>query len=176
MRADIAPATAAPRRFADGAVITRLGEHVASPAVVERGIARASVLAEDGREAVVALLGPGEVFDECALLAPATSLVEVRAVGATAIRRVDARASPLEVALARRLRAATDLLEEVMLHDVRSRLVRRLGDVAARRGVGPLPLTQEELGRMVGASRETVNRALRALAADGAIDGRWSRG
>ena len=170
MRVEDAPAAAAPRRYADGAVITRLGEPVAAPALVERGLARASVLAEDGREAIVALLGPGDVFDECALLEPPRSPVEIRALGDTTIRRLGLRPSPLEVALARRLRAATGLLEEAMLHDVRSRLLRRLQDLAARRASGlRVPLTQEELGRMVGATRETVNRALRDLASDVAV-------
>lgn len=58
-----------------------------------------------------------------------------------------------------------------MLHDVRTRLLRRLQDLAAGRHAGVrLPLTQDELGRMIGASRETVNRALRDLTGRGALD------
>lgn len=165
------PTTEAPRRYADGDVITRQGSAVAEPAIVREGLVRASLLAEDGREVVVALLGRGEVFDECALLPSTPSPVTVRAIGATTIARVR-DTSPLAVALARRIEAAIDLLEEAMLHDVRSRLLRRLQDLALRAPDGArIPLTQEELGRMVGATRETVNRALRELLAAGALPG-----
>ena len=160
MRAhDVPPASDAPRRYADGETITHQGDRPAAPGRVIAGTARIAILAEDGREAVVALIGPGAVFDECALLGE-DSAVGVRAVGATSIVRIteqDACAG-----LARRVVDATLLLEESLLRDVRGRLERRLASLEAR---GDVAVTQEELGRMVGAARETVNRALRDLAA-----------
>lgn len=170
MRADTSPAADAPRRYADGTTITRQGDRVARPGVVERGLVRLSAVSADGREIVLGLLGPGDAIDECALL-DAPSDVTATAIGATAIRRIHVDPAPLAIALARRVAATSALLGEAMLHDVRSRLLRRLQDVAAGRHAGlRLPLTQEELGRMVGASRETVNRALRDLAGRGALD------
>lgn len=172
MRATGSPGADAPRRYADGATITRQGDHVARPGVIERGLVRLSAVSADGREVVLGLLGPGDVLDECALLDEA-SAVTASVVDTAMVRRIDrdADASRIATALARRLRATTDLLEEAMLHDVRTRLLRRLQDLAAGHHAGMrLPLTQDELGRMIGASRETVNRALRDLAGRGALD------
>ena len=170
MRATGSPAADAPRRYADGATITRQGDEVALPGFIERGLVRLSSVSADGREVVLGLLGPGDVLDECALIG-ARSPVTASVVDAATIRRVDLgvgaeSAATIATALARRLGTTSALLEEAMLHDVRARLLRRLQDVVAGRHVGlRLPLTQEELGRMVGAARETVNRALRDLAA-----------
>ncbi|MFM8999684.1 MAG: Crp/Fnr family transcriptional regulator [Actinomycetota bacterium] len=170
MRAEGTPAADAPRRYADGATITRQGDLVARPGLIERGLVRLSAVADDGREVVLGLLGPGDVLDDCALLGE-RSPVTASAAQATSVRRLEADASPLTAALARRLRATTEQLEEAMLHDVRTRLLRRLQDLAAGRHAGVrLPLTQDELGRMIGASRETVNRALRDLTGRGALD------
>ena len=176
MRATGSPAADAPRRYADGATITRQGDEVALPGFIERGLVRLSAVSADGREVVLGLLGPGDVLDECALIG-ARSPVTASVVDAATIRRVDLgvgaeSAATIATALARRLGTTSALLEEAMLHDVRTRLLRRLQDLAAGRHAGMrLPLTQDELGRMIGASRETVNRALRDLAGRGALDG-----
>ena len=172
MRATGSPATDAPRRYADGATITRQGDLVVRPGVIERGLVRLSAVSADGREVVLGLLGPGDVLDECALLAEA-STVTASVVHEATVRRIDGEtdAPRIATALARRLRVTAGLLEEAMLHDVRTRLLRRLQDLAAGRPAGlRLPLTQDELGRMIGASRETVNRALRDLVGRGALD------
>lgn len=130
---------------------------------------RLSAVSDDGREVVLALAGPGEVLDDCALRGE-PSPVTATALTETRLRRQASAASELEMALARRLGTAIDLLAEAMLHDVRTRLMHRLQDLAVRRHSGVrLPLSQEELGRMIGASRETVNRALRDLARRGDI-------
>src|SRR5439155_4631157 len=75
-----------------------------------------------------------------------------------------------------RLHRPAASLEEALAHDVSTRVSNRLRDLAAAHGVIDrdgvrlgLPLTQEELARMVGASRETVNRVLAALAHRGLI-------
>jgi CRP/FNR family cyclic AMP-dependent transcriptional regulator len=175
MGATRSPGADAPRRYADGATITRQGDHVVRPGLIERGLVRLSAVSADGREIVLGLLGPGDVLDECALL-DEPSTVSASVVHEATIRRIgggtsaDADAVQLASALARRLRTTTELLEEAMLHDVRTRLLRRLQDLATGRHAGiRLPLTQDELGRMIGASRETVNRALRELAGRGAL-------
>jgi CRP-like cAMP-binding protein len=77
---------------------------------------------------------------------------------------------------ASRLHGTASALEEALAHDVPTRLSRRLCELARRHGVPdgagvllPLPLTQEDLGRMVGASRESVNRSLAALSSRGLV-------
>lgn len=159
------PATDAPRRYADGETITHQGDRPHAPGLVVDGSVRVAIVSEEGREAVIALLGPGDVFDECAVVG-VPSPVGVRALGATTVRRVDA--SQVTDALARRSLDATALLEDALLRDVRGRVERLLAMLDRR---GAVAVTQEELGRMVGAARETVNRALRDLDAASPVPG-----
>jgi len=91
-------------------------------------------------------------------------------------RRTKEEAIELLRLTASRLHRTASALEEALAHDVPTRLSRRLCELASRHGVPggggvllPLPLTQEDLGRMVGASRETVNRSLAGLAVRGLV-------
>jgi CRP-like cAMP-binding protein len=133
------------------------------------------------------LLGPGELFGEAALLGEpspfearpvswATVLpIDARALDAVMTRRPDT-ASEVVRLLARRLRRTSAALEDALAFDVGGRVSRRLHDLALRHGVdGPsgvrlsVSVTQEDLGRMVGASRETVNRSLATLSRRGLV-------
>ncbi|HEY3265165.1 MAG TPA: Crp/Fnr family transcriptional regulator, partial [Actinomycetota bacterium] len=78
--------------------------------------------------------------------------------------------------IAARLHRTSAALEDAMAADLPSRVVGRLRELADDHGVpGPngvrlrVPLTQDELARMVGASRESVNRTVGALAARGVV-------
>jgi CRP/FNR family transcriptional regulator, cyclic AMP receptor protein len=140
-----------------------------------------------GREVVVALLCPGDVFGESALLGT-PSPVEARAVGETTLvavpiaslrallERHPAIAEELLRLVAARLHRTSTALEEALVGDLPSRILGRLRDLAAAHGVRgsegvPLtvPITQDELARMVGASRESVSRSVGALAAQGLV-------
>jgi CRP/FNR family transcriptional regulator len=77
-------------------------------------------------------------------------------------------------ALARRLRRANDVVADLVFTDVPGRVAKNLLDLAARFGEQERDglhvhhdLTQEELAQLVGASRETVNKALADFAARG---------
>jgi CRP/FNR family transcriptional regulator len=155
--------------------------------VVLEGAVRLSAILPTGREVVVGLLGAGDVFGEVALLGR-PSPVEARAVGRVCVelltaealdavvRHSPATASELLRLLASRLHRTSVALQEVLAHDVPTRVSRRLFELARRHGVPgrggvrlALPLTQEELGRMVGASRESVNKCMADLAARGLV-------
>ena len=78
--------------------------------------------------------------------------------------------------LSRRLRLADALIEDIVLRDVHARVARRLLALAAEHGVlvgdgiaVQLPLSQEELAALVGITRETLNRVLRAYRIKGWI-------
>jgi len=78
--------------------------------------------------------------------------------------------------LASRLRRTAGALEDALALDVGARVSRRLHELAVRHGVAETTgvrlgvfVTQEDLGRMVGASRESVNRSIRTLASKGLI-------
>ena len=135
--------------------------------------------APDGRESLVAIMGPGELFGEMALFDPsprstsATAVSETRLAGLRhenlkkVIERSPEVSAQLLQALARRLRRTNESLADLVFSDVPGRVAKALLDLADRFGRpatdGVLvahELTQEELAQLVGASRETVNKAL----------------
>ncbi|WP_432558748.1 Crp/Fnr family transcriptional regulator [Granulicoccus sp. GXG6511] len=139
-----------------------------------------------GRENLLAILGPGQMFGELSLFDPGPRSTTATAVTACRLRVLDnADLSPWlagrpEVAkgllgqLAGRLRKANDVVSDLVFSDVPGRVAKALLDLASRFGkqtdeglVVHHELTQEELAQLVGASRETVNKALADFAARG---------
>ncbi|MGX5356939.1 Crp/Fnr family transcriptional regulator [Kocuria sp. KH4] len=135
--------------------------------------------AADGRESLVAIMGPGELFGEMALFDPsprstsATAVSETRLAGLKhdnlkkVIERSPDVSAQLLQALARRLRRTNESLADLVFSDVPGRVAKALLDLADRFGrpatdgiLVAHELTQEELAQLVGASRETVNKAL----------------
>jgi len=175
------------RRLPHGEVIVRQGDAVSSLFLVTAGAVRLSSVTASGREIVVGLLCRGDLFGESALLGD-PSLVRAEAVGPTTLlalpiaslrstlERTPATAEELLRLIAARLHRTSAALEDAMAADLPSRVVGRLRELADDHGVpGPngvrlrVPLTQDELARMVGASRESVNRTVGALAARGVV-------
>ena len=180
-------AASLPRRFDDRTPIVRQGEPGRSLFLVTHGLVRISSVMPSGRQVVLALIEPGEVFGEAALLRD-PSPVEARAVSFATVVPIDVEALEAVVRrqpetaaevlrlLAARLRRTSGALEDALALDVGGRVSRRLHDLAERHGVPDddgvrvgIFVTQEDLGRMVGASRESVNRTIRSLATRGLI-------
>ena len=167
--------TVAPRGtvvFSEG----EIGDHMY--AIVD-GKIKLGHASNDGRESLLAVLGPGEIFGELSLFDPgprtatATALTDARflALGNTSLHPWLAGrpevAEALLAALARRLRRTNDALADLVFSDVPGRVAKALLELAdkfgSRHEEGTLvkhDLTQEELAQLVGASRETVNKAL----------------
>ncbi len=140
----------------------------------------------DGRESLLAVLGPGEMFGELSLFDPgartatATALTEatVAGLGRPALRpwltgRPEV-AETLLTALAQRLRRTNDAMADLVFTDVPGRVAKALLDLGGKFGESSPEglavthdLTQEELAQLVGASRETVNKALADFASRG---------
>src|SRR6266581_5266768 len=142
--------------------------------------------AADGRENLLSVLGPGEMFGELSLFDPRPRTASATAVTDSrlaALAHDDLRhwltgrpdvAMHLLQALARRLRRANDVMADLVFTDVPGRVAKALLDLADRFGEEERDglhvhhdLTQEELAQLVGASRETVNKALADFAARG---------
>jgi CRP/FNR family transcriptional regulator, cyclic AMP receptor protein len=142
----------------------------------------------DGRENLISLVGPGEMFGELSLFDPrprtmsASAVTDVRmAALAHDYLRSWLSGHPdvalhLLAALARRLRRTNEVMSDLVFTDVPGRVAKALLDLAARFGVQQEDglqvnhdLTQEELAQLVGASRETVNKALADFVARGWI-------
>ena len=132
-----------------------------------------------GRETLVTVLGPADIFGELALFDPdarsstVTTLTKVHAVmmhrnmlRAWIIEHPEV-AEQLLRALARRLRRADNAVSDLIFTDVPGRVARQLLDLAMRFGASDdnavyveHGLSQAELAQLVGAARETVNKAL----------------
>jgi len=140
----------------------------------------------DGRENLLTIMGPSDMFGELSIFDPgprtssATAVTEVRAVSMDRAalkewisRRPDIAEQLLRV-LARRLRRTNNNLADLIFTDVPGRVAKALLQLAQRFGTqenGALrvthDLTQEEIAQLVGASRETVNKALADFAQRG---------
>jgi len=128
--------------------------------------------AADGRESVLTVLGPGAMFGEGALFehsvrsasCRALTPVHVIAVEFDDLREVLVRRPEVLWAvvriLARRLRTTDEALADAMFLDVTGRTAKRLLELSDGENEFRMPLTQEELAGMVGASRERVNKAI----------------
>jgi CRP-like cAMP-binding protein len=133
----------------------------------------------DGRENLLAVMGPADMFGELSVFDPgprtstAVAVTDVRlaTMDRTALRSWIAKrpeiAEQLLRVLARRLRRTNNSLADLIFTDVPGRVAKALLQLARQFGVqenGHLrvthDLTQEELAQLVGASRETVNKAL----------------
>jgi CRP-like cAMP-binding protein len=142
----------------------------------------------DGRENLLTIVGPSDMFGELSIFDPgprtssATTITEVRAasIDRDALRAWIADrpeiAERLLRVLARRLRRTNSNLTDLIFIDVSGRVAKRLLGLAQRFGTregGVMrlthDLTQEELAQLVGATRETVNKALADFADHGWI-------
>jgi CRP-like cAMP-binding protein len=143
--------------------------------VVDTGRIAIANRSPDGRESVVALMESGDLFGEMPLFdgearsaeARALEPSELLAVPYPALRTIlQARPELLwgvVALLARRLRSTDAALADSVFLDVTGRTAKRLLELAGDADTFVMPLTQEELAAMVGASRERVNKAIAAF-------------
>lgn len=175
-----------PHVLARGERLFREGDPGDSLYVITSGKVKLARASTDGRESLMSVLGPGEMFGELSLFDPGPRLTSAVVVSDTALIGLDNDrlrrflADHPEVAmqmlsgLARRLRRTNQGMSDLVFTDVPGRVAKALLDLAARFGrVQPdgvrveHDLTQEELAQLVGASRETVNKALADFAGRG---------
>ncbi len=154
--------------------------------IVADGKVKLGRTSADGRENLLAILGPGQMFGELSLFDPGPRTATATAVTDSAffslshddlLGWLDGRpdvAKGLLSQLASRLRRANDVVADLVFSDVPGRVAKALLDLADRFGRTSdegvhvhHDLTQEELAQLVGASRETVNKALADFASRG---------
>jgi len=169
-----------------GQILFHEGEPGDSLYIVLSGKVKLGRRASDGRENLVAVMGPADQFGELSLFDPgprtATAVVvtdgRVARLPKAALQKwVEERpqiAMQLLRVIARRLRRTNTTLADLIFVDVPGRVAKQLLQLAQRFGSvegGQLrvthDLTQEELAQLVGASRETVNKALADFAGRG---------
>ena len=155
---------------------------------ISSGSAKVTHRTNDGRENLIAVVGPGDIIGELALFDPGPRTSTVTTLTRVSAMRMDRPAlhdwicehpevgEQLLRMLARRLRRTNDTVCDLIFTDVPGRVAKRLLDLAMRFGSekqGAIhvdhQLTQKELAQLVGAVRETVNKVLSEFAERGWI-------
>ena len=155
--------------------------------LVEEGRIAMTQRSGDGRESVIALMERGDMFGEMPLFdglgrsteARALEKSSVTSIGYDAVRALyESRPQLLwsvVAMLSQRLRSTDAALADSVFLDVTGRTAKRLLELAGDQDSFVLPITQEELAGMVGASRERVNKAIASFVRLGWIDQRDRR-
>ena len=129
----------------------------------------------DGRESLVALMETGDVFGEMPLFDGGNRSASARALERSGVLGIPYAAVREALdnqprllwdvvgLLADRLRATDSALADAVFLDVTGRTAKRLLELAGDQEEFQLPITQEELAGLVGASRERVNKAIAAF-------------
>jgi len=173
-------------KLSKGQVLFKEGQDGDRLYVVVHGKIKLGTTSTDGRENLLSILGPGEMFGELSLFDPeprtstATAVTDARLVSLAheaVIGLVTTNPqTSLELLrrLAQRLRKSNEILADLVFAVVPGRVAKAIMDLGERFGVMKEDglhvnhdLTQEELAQLVGASRETVNKALADFAARG---------
>lgn len=175
-----------PRSLRRGTVLFHEGDSGDELYIVSTGKLKVGRESSDGRENLLSVLGPGEIIGELALFDPGPRSSTVTAVSQTELLSLKHEdlinwlgerpkaAMNLLKALAQRLRRTNETVGDLVFSDVPGRVAKALIDLSQRFNK-PAPdgilvahdLTQEELAQLVGASRETVNKALADFAQRG---------
>jgi CRP/FNR family cyclic AMP-dependent transcriptional regulator len=177
------------RTCRSGEVLVHQGEASGDLFTVIQGRLKVVSTAPEGDEVLLSVIGAGEVFGELALLddKPRSAtvcavehcrlLVVPRASFRPLLLRMPTLGLRLLQIMAGHVRRLSARTEDATTLDVRTRLAKTLHELGARFGIpGPrgsiritLRLSQQELGRLVGATREMINKCLRELDASGAV-------
>jgi CRP/FNR family cyclic AMP-dependent transcriptional regulator len=168
------------RRLEPGEVLFRKGDPGDALYGVMAGRLRIHANATDGRDALLNIMGPGDVFGEIALIdglprtADATAIDKVelvmlrRAEFLDLLRRENELTLHLLELTCRRLRWLSDMVEDATFLSAPARLAKRLLHLAEQNGEKSdggirinLRLSQRAIGELAGLSRETTNKHLR---------------
>jgi CRP/FNR family transcriptional regulator, cyclic AMP receptor protein len=175
------------RRFARNEVIFHEGDPANSLHLLAAGHVSVRVATQDGDSAILAILGPGQTFGELSLLGSN----DRRAATVTALDQCETYSLQRErFDLLRKEHPRLDrMLAEILADEVRrldsrlleflylpadKRVLRRLASLARMYNSGGgepvvVPLTQDVIASLAGASRPTTNQALRAVEEAGVI-------
>jgi CRP-like cAMP-binding protein len=173
-------------KLSRGQVLFKEGDEGDRLFVVVDGKLKLGTTSNDGRENLLSILGPGDMFGELSLFDPgprtatATAVVDSKLLALAHDQVVGWIKEHPQVSLqllgrlAQRLRKANDVLSDLVFADVPGRVAKAIIELGQRFGTQKPDglhvnheLTQEELAQLVGASRETVNKALADFATRG---------
>lgn len=172
------------KRVERGAFVVRAAESTDSLYILLTGRAKVTNTDEEGREIILAWLGPGEFFGEMGLIdgsprsanVVASEACELLVLSKDAFQRCLQDnfqvAQKLMQILVRRLREADRKIESLALLDVYGRVARLLLDLSVEengRRIVKKKISKQDMARMIGASREMVSKVMRDLELSGYI-------
>jgi CRP/FNR family transcriptional regulator, cyclic AMP receptor protein len=172
---------AQPTSLKRGATLFAKGDPGHSLYAVISGTVKISVSSPDGRNAILNLIGAGEVFGEMSVLDGRVRSADAIANTNCEILVIDRRdflpfvhsqpalAMKFIELLCGRLRWTSDQVEQIILQDLPGRLASALLGLTEKRKLESasrtIAITQQEISEMVGMTRESINKQLRAWAA-----------
>jgi CRP/FNR family transcriptional regulator, cyclic AMP receptor protein len=182
-------------RYDRGEMIFREGEPAERLFMISDGQVKLSTESAAGAEHIIAMLGPGQIFGELAVIDRGPRAMNARAMGRTTalglpseifwtmLESRPALARRLLELMARRLRRADQTSQDLVFFDAVTRLARKLLELAEDYGEPTgaadqiqlrVRLTQAEMAQMIGLSRSSVNRLIASFVDRGWLD--WNRG
>lgn len=173
------------KAFPRGTTIMAAGEATDSLYVVISGRLKVMMSDDEGREVILAMLGPGEFFGEMGLLDDSprsATVVAVEACELLILSKKDFKKCLIENfemamtvmrGLVKRLREADQKIGSLALMDVYGRVARLLLDTAETidgQKIVTKKLAKQDIAKMIGASREMVSRVMKDLQTGGFIE------
>ncbi|HEY5154500.1 MAG TPA: Crp/Fnr family transcriptional regulator [Acidimicrobiales bacterium] len=179
---DLLASAAEDRQLNRGDVLFTEGDDANELFVVVAGRIAMANRSIDGRESVLALMERGDLFGDMPLFDGLTRSAEARALEPSEV--IALPYGPLRTLyeeqpsllwkvvelLTHRIRSTDEALADSVFLDVTGRTAKRLLELSGDAEEFSLPITQEELAGMVGASRERVNKAIASFIRLGWID------
>ena len=173
------------RSFTRGTTIISAGDVTESLYVVVSGRLKVMMSDDEGREVILAILGPNEFFGEMGLIDDhprSASVVAIEACEVLSLSKRDFKsclAENFEMAmtvmrgLVKRLREADQKIGSLALMDVYGRVARLLLEMAETvngQKVVTKKVAKQDIAKMIGASREMVSRVMKDLQSGGFIE------
>lgn len=162
------------RKVKRGATIFRKGDPGNSLFAVCSGSVKISAPSSDGKDAVLNVLGRGGVFGEIALLDGGPRTADAVAVADCELlvlerrdflplirEKPDALLKLMELVCGR-LRHTSEQVEDIVFLDLPGRLAKTLLRLSQEASSSKIAMTQREIGQIIGMSRESTNKQLRA--------------
>jgi len=180
---EILAKSAIEKKYRAGQSIVGDGHEIRDFYIVARGTIKMSKSAHDGKEQILCLLGPGQLFGMCAVFSdyifPANAMTLEKStllVVPDTVFKDLAREDPTILfnmlsILSVRLKEAMLLIESLSLMDTPKRLAcfllfSHLKHTCSEGDIAKLAISQKELSKILGTTPETISRVLKKLAAE----------
>ena len=176
------------RSYRQKEVVVQQGDPAGDMALIVSGHLKVVSSDPEGRDAALNIMRPGEVFGEVSLfdgeprsakivaLEPCECLILPRDAFLSFLTQSPAIAVKLLSVMARRLRKLTERAEDIAFLKVSARLAKRVASLATEFGKPQddgwrvsFKLSQQEIGDLIGATRESANKHIKLWEARGLV-------